>query len=237
MIGVVLAAKIFRMKDGADIEDILIKLRDHRSAEVFEEGDRTFELVTEIRDLEMKGEASFSGTFTQDQLIYITHRGEHVPTPVTMTAPFIFDKADDGTILLTVLEKKRKANMVANALSKLVFLTTGHIVEARITPETMRRFHEANFEDTKITFFDDVDIPNVSKLSLYGSELGNTSLYTEYLKHGKLWYTVIRSKKYGYIIGITRNCVVAGFSKIEQSDFINYVREEVFPLITRGDER
>ena len=226
----VLAAKIFLVKEGTDMEDMLIKLRDHKSSEVFEADNKTIELVTEIRDLNIEGD-SFNGIFAQDQIIYITHHEERIPTPRTMVAPFIFNKINDSA-LLTILEKKRRANLVANTLSKIVFLTTGQIVEARISPETLQKFHEENFEDTKIIFFDDVDIPNIDKLSLYGSALGNTSLYTDYLSHGKLWYTVIRSKKYGYIVGITRNCVVTVFSKIEQPEFIGYIQKEIFPLIT-----
>lgn len=226
----VLAAKIFLIKNRTNLDDILIKVRDHKSKEIFERGDKTIELLTEVRDLNMV-EDSFNGVFAQDQVIYITHHGEMIPTPRTMVAPFIFNKVND-IILLTVLEKKRRANLVANSLSKVVYLTTGQIVEAKISPETLQKFHQENFEDTKIIFFDDVDIPNINKLSLYGSALGNTALYTDYLGHGKLWYTVISSKKYGHIVGITRNCGVTVFSKVEQSEFINYIKSEIFPLIS-----
>ena len=226
----VLAAKIFLIKESIGLEDILIKVRDHKNNEAFEHDDKMIDLITEIRDLNMQGD-SFNGVFVQDQIIYVVHHGETIPIPRTMVAPFILSKINDVT-LLTVLEKKRRANLVANSLSKIVFLTAGHIVEARIPPETLQKFHEQNFEDTKIIFFDDVDIPNIKKLSLYGSALGNTSLYADYLSHGKLWYSVIRSKKYGHIVGITRNCTVTIFSKIERSEFIKYIQKEIFPLIS-----
>ena len=35
-----------------------------------------------------------------------------------------------------------------------------------------------NFEETKILFFDDIDLPNISKLSLYGEGLGSTNSTT-----------------------------------------------------------
>lgn len=226
----VLAAKIFLVREKTELEDIVVKLRDHKSKEVFEHGSKNLELVTEVKDLSMQRN-SFNGVFAQDFPLFVTHHGETVAVPRTISAPFIFREFKDS-ILLTVLDKKRRANLVANTMSKIAFLSAGKIVEARITPETLQRFHEANFDDTKIIFFDDVDIPNISKLSLYGSALGNTSLYTDYLSHGKLWYTVIRSKKYGHIVGVTRNCVVTVFSRIEQPDFLTYMEKEIFPLIS-----
>jgi hypothetical protein len=134
-------------------------------------------------------------------------------------------------LFLTVYDKKNRANSIANEMSKAVFMSLGQVVEARIDPETLRKFHEANFSDTKIIFYDQVDLPNISKLSLYGAELGNTALYSDYLTHGKLWYIVIKSSKTGYVLGVTRNCVVTGFSRMELLEFSSFIRGEIFPLI------
>jgi hypothetical protein len=134
-------------------------------------------------------------------------------------------------MFLTVYDKKNRANNIANEISKAVFLSLGQVVEARIEPDTLKKFHEANFDDTKIVFYDQVDLPNISKLSLYGAELGTTSLYSDYLTHGKLWYIVIKSKKYGYVVGVTRNSVVTCFSRLELPEFKSYIRGEIVPLI------
>ena len=95
----------------------------------------------------------------------------------------------------------------------------------------MKNFHEQNFEDTKIIFFDNLDLPSIEKLSLYGTGLADTSQYSDYLSHGKVWYIVIRVRKYGYVIGLTRNCVVTAFSKIEEPELLSYIEKEIFPLI------
>ncbi len=75
------------------------------------------------------------------------------------------------------MEKKRLANFIANKLSGLLYGKAGQIVEACVAPETLRDFHLKNPEDTKITFFDNVDIPNVDKLSLYGPDLIGTTYF------------------------------------------------------------
>jgi hypothetical protein len=81
-------------------------------------------------------------------------------------------------------------------------------------------------------FFDQVDIPSVSKLSLYGEGLGNTALYNDYLTHGQIWYAVVKSRKFGYVVGVTRNSVVTCFSKTDLPEFKRYLKEEIHPLIT-----
>ena len=123
------------------------------------------------------------GTYTQDQITYIYHHGERRPTPKTLEIPFVFVQEKERTLLL-VIERKLLANNIANRLSEALFITSGYITEAKISPEALRDFHEKNPEDTKVIFFDNVDIPNISKLSLYGSGLLNTALYNDYLKHG-----------------------------------------------------
>jgi hypothetical protein len=135
-----------------------------------------------------------------------------------------------------VVEKKRVANLIANKLSEILFEKAGAIVEARIPPETLREFHLKNKEDTKITFFDNVDIPNVDKLSLYGPDLINTSLFEDYSKHGDLWYVVARSKETGYVVGITRDASVTIFNLAEKQRYTEYVAKEIYPVILSGSK-
>jgi hypothetical protein len=151
--------------------------------------------------------------------------------PATRESTFVFTRRGDASLLF-VSEKKERANSIASRLSDILFIGFGGIVETNITHETLKAFHEGSPEATKVIFFDEVDLPNVNKFSLYGSALTNTSLYNEYLKHGKIWYVVFKSKKHGYVIGLTRNCVITVFSKIDEQGFIDYVMEEIFPLIT-----
>jgi hypothetical protein len=226
----VIAGKIFQVDDDIDLHTIAGKLKGFKSEEKLEGED--ISLITEIKDLRLTEDSLF-GTFIQDQLMDVYHHGERVHVPSTSEAPFFFveQEVQKGRIVLAIMDKKARANNIANQLSKILFITTGKIVEVRIEPARFVRFHEDNFEDTKVIFFDDVDIPNVKKLSLYGSALGDTSLYVDHLKHGKIWYVVLKSKRYGIVVGVTRNGVVTIFSKATKDDFINYVRDEIIGLI------
>ncbi|MFB3889491.1 MAG: hypothetical protein ACE14S_08360 [Candidatus Bathyarchaeia archaeon] len=228
----VVAGKIFKLSNPMSTPDIAAKLDGYHVEEPYEEGDYNFTLVTEVVGLVSKGNM-LTGVYSNDYVIHVFHRGKSAPLPRTVEAVFSFAE-QKGAVFLTVVEKKRVANFVANKLSEILFDKVGVIVEARIPPETLREFHNKNREDTKITFFDNVDIPNVEKLSLYGPDLINTSLFEDYTKHGDLWYVVARSKQTGYVVGITRDASVTIFNLADKPKYLEYVTKEVYPIIPTG---
>jgi len=228
----VVAGKIFRLSEQLPVAEVAVKLDGYRTEEPYEEGDYNFTLVTEVVGLLPKA-STLSGVYSHDYVMHVFHRGKTAPLPRTVEALFSFAQVD-GTVFLTIVEKKRVANFVANKLSEILFDKVGGIVEARIPPETLREFHLKNPEDTKITFFDNVDIPNVNKLSLYGPDLVNTSLFEDYTRHGDLWYVVARSKETGYVVGVTRDASVTIFNLADKSKYVEYVNREIYPVILKG---
>jgi hypothetical protein len=225
----VVAGKIFKFSGPLALDEIASRLENYHFEEDYEEGDYKFILLTEVVSLLPKGK-TLSGVYSHDYVIHVFHRGRVAPLPRTVEALFSFAQVEDTTFL-TVVEKKRVANFIANKLSEILFEKIGGIVEARIPPETLRDFHHKNPEDTKITFFDNVDIPNVNKLSLYGPDLINTSLFEDYTKHGDLWYVVARSKETGYVVGVTRDASVTIFNLTDKGKYVEYVNKEIYPII------
>jgi hypothetical protein len=225
----VVAGKIFKLSEPLALDEIASRLENYHFEEDYEEGDYKFTLLTEVVGLLPK-KNTLSGVYSHDFVIHVFHRGKVAPLPRTVEALFSFSQVEDTTFL-TVVEKKRLANFIANKLSEILFEKVGGIVEARIPPETLREFHLKNPEDTKITFFDNVDIPNVNKLSLYGPDLINTSLFEDYTKHGDLWYVVARSKETGYVVGVTRDASVTVFNLADKSKYVEYVNKEIYPLV------
>ena len=225
----VVAGKIFRLSEPLALDEIASRLENYHFEEDYEEGDYKFTLLTEVVGLLPK-KNTLSGVYSHDFVIHVFYRGKVAPLPRTVEALFSFSQVEDTTFL-TVVEKKRVANFIANKLSEILFEKVGGIVEARIPPETLREFHLKNPEDTKITFFDNVDIPNVNKLSLYGPDLINTSLFEDYTKHGDLWYVVARSRETGYVVGVTRDASVTIFNLADKSKYVEYVNKEIYPLV------
>jgi len=225
----VAAGKVFRLTEATNLADIASMLKGFRTEEEYAEGDYKFTLVTEVMNLTLSAN-TVTGVYSHDYVLHIFHRGKVVPLPRTVEAMFSF--AQQGKrLFLTVVEKKRLANFIANKLNEIIFEKVRGVVEARIAPETLRGFHSKNPEDTKITFFDNVDIPNVDKLSLYGPDLVGTTLFDEYSKHGDLWYIVAKAREYGYVIGITRDASVVVFNLTDKNKFLEYVAKEIYPLI------
>lgn len=225
----VTAGKVFKITESTALPNVASRLSGFRKEEEFEEGDYKFTLVTEIMNL-MPRENAVYGVYSHDYVLHVFHRGKIVPFPKTVEAMFSFAQRDKQ-LFLTVVEKKRLANFIANKLNDIIFERIRGIVEARIAPETLRGFHSKNPEDTKITFFDNVDIPNVEKLSLYGPDLVGTTLFDEYSKHGDLWYIVARTREYGYVVGVTRDVSVVVFNLTDKNKFLEYVTKEIIPLI------
>ncbi len=222
------AGKVFVSTDYLPLTDISVSLEGFRVEEKYEEGEAEFDLVTEVANLSI-AEETLTGLYSYDYIVHHYHRGKITPVPATKEVLFAFTDLD-GRIYLTAVEKKEIANRVANRLSEIAFGEMGVIVESRILPETLKEFHLANPESTRVIFFENMDIPNVNKLSLYGPDLTGTSLFDEYATRGDPWYILTRSKKHGHTVGIVRDGSVTIFNTVDQGQYLQYVRDEVLPM-------
>lgn len=226
------AGKIFKLDEYIPRNDIARRLKGYRVETPLEGTDLT--LITEIAELRAS-QNMLEGIISRDVPLTVRRREkvETVIKTVDSIFSFVFRRRK---IFLIVLEKKPIANLVANMFSQIIFLKGGKIFEARISPKVMLNYHDTNSDAAKVCFFDDVDIPNIKKLSLYGPSLANTSLFSEYLKHGKVWYIVISHRRLGYVAGITRDGVVTIFSRVDPASFIRFSVEEIVPLIEESEE-
>lgn len=233
----VLVAKIFEIREPLELGLIARKLKDFREEEPHEHEGKRLKLTTEILDLKLEGD-SLAGVFSRDFVLSRYYKRGLVETVVTEEVPFWIRRFKRRTFLIVLAPSKARGvkklltNYVANKLSEILFIKTGEIVEVKITDETLKELHESNPHATKLIWFDNVDIPNIGKLALAGIGLADTKLYQEYLKHGKIWYAVFEVQKRGFVVGITRNCVVTLFSRVEQDEFLDYVVKEVLSLIS-----
>ncbi|MGP3667661.1 MAG: hypothetical protein ACKD6M_04510 [Candidatus Bathyarchaeota archaeon] len=225
----VLAGKIFKVKEKVNFKKLIDKLENLKSSETYTENGFSFTLMLEVKDLSY-GEGFVKGRLLRDEVTYL--RQKEQTKPVLNTGEFFFSfHKYKNTVLLTILGKKWKANKLANILSEKIFGAAGFIVEVKVSAENLKKYHEKNFEGTKIVLFNGLSFPGVKKLSLYGEDIKNSSLYKDFLSRGEIWYIVLTSKKYGYTVGLTGNGVVTIFDQLTQEEFLNYIKEEVFPLI------
>lgn len=233
----VLVAKIFEIKGDMDFATMARKLKDFKEEETYKDK----KLLTEILDLKLQRDTLF-GIFTKDYVLTKFYRRGTVETLVTEEVPFWIKKWGRRTFLVPLAPskprgvKKLLTDYVANKLSEILFIKLGSIVETYIPHQTLQKLHESNPHATKLIWFDQVDIPGVKKLALAGTALADTSLYREYLKHGKLWYIVFEVVKKRLVVGVTRNSVITLFSRSSVEDFVSFIFEEIFPLIAETEE-
>ncbi|MEM2443146.1 MAG: hypothetical protein QXL20_04010 [Candidatus Bathyarchaeia archaeon] len=237
MSSLVLPAKVFEIKEDFNMLFAAQKLRGFREEEPYTTvSGETINLVSEIIDLKIEGD-TISGIFSRDFIRSRVYRRRIVETPVTEESPFWIKRFGNRFFLIVLAPstarglKKLLTNYVANKLSRVLFIKPNVILEVEIPHEHLKALHESNPQATKLIWFDNVDIPGVEKLCLAGSDLADTSLYQEYLRHGKIWYVVFEVQKRGIVVGVTRNCVVTLFSKSSIDEFINYIMEDILPLV------
>jgi hypothetical protein len=233
----VLPVKVFEIKEKVDPALLLWKLKDFREEEIYKpESGKSLTLLTEILDLRSE-KGLVAGVFSKDFMKENFFRREAVEAAVTEETPFWITASGKKAFLIVLAPsvargvKKLLTNYVANKLSKALFINPQAILEVRISHETLKQLHESNPQATKLIWFDDVDIPGIEKLCLAGPDLTDSTLYHDYLQHGKIWYVVFEDQKHGIMVGITRNCVVTLFSKSSVDDFIKYVINDLIQLL------
>ena len=223
------AGKVFLVREPLDLHEAAEKLEGFRREDVREEAGVELHLVTEVSDLNL-AESLLTALFTFDDVVRVFHRGGVKPVPKTHVVPMAFVE-QGGRTFFVALEKKRTANRVANMVSEILFGGVGGIVEVRIPPDVLKQFHLRNPEGTKVVYFEDVDVPNVDKIALYGPDLVGTSLFEEYCKRWSLWYILFKSEKHGYVVGVVRDGSVTVFSRTDWKGYLRFVVDEVLPLI------
>ncbi|MCW4036750.1 MAG: hypothetical protein NWE75_06120 [Candidatus Bathyarchaeota archaeon] len=222
------AGKVFVTTEYMPLVDISAGLEGFKEEDEYHEGDIVLDLVAEVVNISIE-EDILTGLYSYDYVVHNYHRGKVIPSPATKEVLFAFTEFEDR-VYLTVVGKKAIANRIANRLSEIAFGEMGVVVEARILPETLKEFHLANSDSTRVIFFENMDIPNINKLSLYGPDIVGTSLFEEYTARGDPWYVLTKSKKYGHTVGLVRDGSVTLFNTVDQGQYIQYVREEIIPM-------
>ena len=221
-----IAGKLFKVLSDDPLEMFGEKLQGFRNST--EDTEAGLSLKTEIEVREIK-DGTLIGDFYRDNIVYLGLKEGKKPAVSTSKISF-FIRSLVGQTFLLILAKKRIANEIANTLSKILFMKPGTIVEARIDPEAFLEYYRRSLEETRVAFFDQVDIPSVNVLALYGEGLSDTDLFKEYQTHGLLWYIVVKVRSANQIIGLTRNSVITIFSQGTQEDIVKYAFNEVIPL-------
>jgi len=223
-----LALKVFEVVEPLSFEELAFRLKGYGVLEVEEVGGREVEVGFRIEDLELR-EGDLRGVFEESFIVSLRYRGEELRVPVSISTEFRFVEMGER-MFLVVAARKARANRVASRISTVISAKKGAVIEAFLQEEDLRALYEPRPEAVKVVVFTNVRLPDVDKLTLYGNQLADSELYSDYLKVGNVWYAVFETKE-GLVVGITRNCVITFFSRVDLDDSFKYVKENIIPLI------
>ena len=223
-----LALKVFEVVEPLSFEELAFRLKGYGVLEVEEIEGREVEVGFRIEDLELR-EEDLRGVFEESFIVSLRYRGEELRVPVSISTEFRFVEMGER-MFLVVAAKKARANRVASRISTVISAKKGAVIEALLQEEDLRALYEPRPEAVKVVVFTNVRLPDVDKLTLYGNQLADSELYSDYLKVGNVWYAVFETRE-GLVVGITRNCVITFFSRVDLDDAFKYVKENIIPLI------
>jgi len=225
-----ISAKIFLYREDLALEGIAEALKGWREEETYEVPGDTYDLLANVENVEYD-EEELHGIYMYDSVTVHTWRGAVRPTPFTTEAPFVFTE-QEGQRFVIIMAPKSVANRVANRLSTIIHDEQGTIVEPMIRTDSFDDF-QAGTDATKIMLFDDIDIPNMDKGTLYGDNVQQTDLYGNFVAHGRPWYMVSKTKQRGWTVGIVRDGTIVVFNTVDGEAFVEFLKEKIFPMTRR----
>lgn len=225
----VLALKMFEVAEPLTLEDIALRLKDYGVEEVEEVEGKEFEVGFRLTELSREGDV-LRGVYEESFVISLRYKGEEFRTPVTRRTEFRFLKKGER-LFLVIAAKRGRANRLATTISAALSARRGAILEAHIPREEFRKLYEERPGSVKVVVFVNVRLPEVDKLTLYGANLSDSGLYNDYLRVGEPWYAVFEADE-GIVIGVTRNCVITFFSRIDPEDAFAFVEQKIMPLLS-----
>ncbi|MBU0777647.1 hypothetical protein KKF82_05275 [Patescibacteria group bacterium] len=221
------SGKILRYREDLTLEEMQEKLQGYEYVLNVDDGEYQGDLVSNIEHL-MIGDDELAGLFRFDTLTAVHHRSGVKVFAKTTDAPFIFLKYE-GEILLVVRAKKSIANSVANSLSMILHGELGTITEITLDSGALEAFC-SRAETTKVLLLQDLTIPNLNKLTLYGADVLQTDLHGEFRGEGAPHYFVAKTKS-GHTVGIVDDASVTMFDSVDSSQYQAFLEEEIFPML------
>ncbi len=225
----VVAGKIFKLNLYMNMSELRNLLSSFEVEKEIELGEKPLTLEYRVADIENFREG-IKFNLLQDRVKVIPFKEGERTVTLTYKVPMLAYPRN-RQIYLLICRKKYAANAIASIMARKLFGDLNVISGIEIPHETLVSFHEANREDTKVIFFDGIGPSNLKKISLYGSMLADTDIFRLYAEKGRIWYMVVRSRRYGYVMGITRDASVTVFNNIPYTSFFNFVIDEILPLL------
>ncbi len=187
---------------------------------------RTVSVGFRVANIDHSGETVW-GVVEESFISRMEFRGEEIRVPVSLTIEFSFIEYDKRQFLI-VYAGKRRADRLAVRFSEILYDRRDVIVEVYIPPEKMRTLYLDKVGEVRIVILDNLRIPGLSKVTLFGKDLKDSDAFMDYLKKGRESYVVYRDEE--GVFGVSRMGQIIAFSRIDSETLESYLREKIIPL-------
>ncbi len=225
------ACKIFDVLEPLSVREIYDSL--HGYTQLWEEelNGRSVTVGFRVADVEM-GEDTVWGTAEESWIRSVSFRDEEIRVPVSVSIGFTFIK-DRRREFLIVYAGRRLADRLSVRFSELLFDRRDMIVDVYIPPEKMREIY-MDAQEIRSIILEDVRLPGVKKVTLFGDDLRNSRTLKSYLRKGRETYVVYRDEE--GVFGLSRMGQLVAFSRIDDETLEAYIREKILPRTEPPEE-
>lgn len=129
-----------------------------------------------------------------------------------------------GRVFLTLMGGKRKARRALRSLEEVVGES---MQEVRIPSSKLRELCEEGI--VKLVVLDLLQELGLRKVVMSGSSVTDTSLYRENVDRSEVSYVLTDIG--GKLIGVSSGGSVVSFTRLDEDDLVEFVKERVLPLL------
>lgn len=224
------AGKVFVYRENLPLVEIHDLLKGYRETVEYDTGEETMTLIKDITELNYS-EKELSGLYSSDAVETKYHRSGSKSITYTRESKFYFFE-QEGRNYVLVMAPKHMANVIANSLSLILHGVVGSIIVSRMNPRLLREFCEGS-EAIKVLLFEDLDIPNLEKATMYGFNIVQMDLYNKFVDSGLYRYSVskLTQRQNNHTVGIVRDGSICIFTSIEAAEYVDFIKDEIVPMI------
>jgi hypothetical protein len=191
-------------------------------------GEREFDVSTRVLDVGTATNQVF-GSMEKVEIKKETFRDYSYQVPILHSGGFVFIRR--SPLNLVIHAGGKTADILALELENIVFPNERDmIVRKRLNKEDIVRIYDSvEGGVVKVSTFKDLDLPLLSKSSIYGPNVKGTTDYTRYDSHGNLSYIMFVSRKYSSIlISINEICQITFYQSVNDKFAEDFLVNEIF---------
>lgn len=191
-------------------------------------GNQEFDTSTKLLDIGTATNQVF-GTIEKIEIKKETFRDYLYQVPILHSGGFVFVKK--SPLNLIIHSSGKSADTLSLELEGIIFPDGRDIILRKRLEKNdiINIYNSIQGGDVKVSTFKDLNLPLLSKSSIYGPNVKGTSDYTRYDGHGKLSYIMFYSGKYNNIlVSINEQCQVTFYRNVDDKFAEDFLMNEIF---------